>query len=271
MGVSIGRRSRALWVVGLAVALGATSSLAEAQRRGRAPRGPSIAEAQPLLDSTNPDEIRLGLETAVTVGGAPAAEAIAQRIRRGLPAEVLDSAIDSLAALGRREAGPVLFELLNHRRATIRAHAAEAVVAVAAQGADRALVASLSDGDPAVRSAAALGLGRLGARSAANELFLALERGVLEAATALGQVVDAAGVDRLLGFLGRVPLDALTPGFDELFARNDVQERTKLALIGRLEGLATPEVKNYLATTAEVLPEGAVRRAAQAASERIVE
>ena len=129
MGVSIGRRSRALWVVGLAVALGATSSLAEAQRRGRAPRGPSIAEAQPLLDSTNPDEIRLGLETAVTVGGAPAAEAIAQRIRRGLPAEVLDSAIDSLAALGRREAGPVLFELLNHRRATIRAHAAEAVVA----------------------------------------------------------------------------------------------------------------------------------------------
>lgn len=268
MGVSV-RRAFCARVLVLAVSLAMFGAGdVDAQRRAR---GPAIQEATTLLASANPDEIRLGLETAVTVGGAPAAEAIAQRIRRGLPADVLDSAIDSLAALGRREAGPVLFELTSHRRATVRARAIDALVAVQAQGADRALVSALSDGDPSVRSAAALGLGRLGARSASNELFLALERGVLEAATALGQVVDAAGVDRLLGFLGRVPLDALTPGFDELFARTDVPDRSKLAVIGRLEGLATPEVRTYLATTAEVLPDGAVRRAAEAAAQRIVE
>lgn len=263
MGVLVQRAFGACLVL---VLVGSSGTLA--QRRAR---GPAIAEATTLLASSNPDEIRLGLETAVTIGGAPAAEAIALRIRRGLPADVLDSAIDSLAALGRREAGPVLFALMSHRRSEVRSRAIDAVVAVEAAGADRALVAALSDGDPSVRSAAALGLGRLGARTASAELFLALERGVLEAATALGQVVDAAGVDRLLGFLGRVPLDALTPGFDELFARTDVAERSKLAVIGRLEGLATPDVRTYLSTTAEVLPEGAVRRAAEAAAQRIVE
>ncbi len=269
MGVRNELRWLAKGLLGVALVLGVSVD-AESQRRGRA-RGPAIDEALPMLESSNPDEIRLGLETAVAVGGAPAAMAIAARIRRGLPAEVLDSAVDSLAALGRREAGPVLFELLNHRHASVRARAAEAIVASNAPGSDRALVAALSDGDPQVRSAAALGLGRLGARASVDELFLALERGVLEAATSLGQLVNPEGVDRLLGFLGRVPLDALTPGFDELFARANLPDRSKLAVIGRLEGLATPEVKSYLSTTAEVLPEGALRHAAQAAADRIVE
>ncbi|MBX3248200.1 MAG: hypothetical protein KF901_13560 [Myxococcales bacterium] len=265
--VSSGWTARALATALLVLGL---ASAAEAQRRA-APGGANarFAEAEEMLAAADADAIRMGLEILAEVGGARAVTPIAARIQRGLPPDVLASAIDTLSMLARPEAGPVLFELLSHRRAEVRAQAAQAIVAVRARGGDRALTAALSDANVEVRRAAAIGLGQLGARDAAPQLFVALERGLLEAAPALGQVVTPDDVDRVLTFLGRVPFDALFPAFDELFARRDIPERVKLAIIARLEGLATPEVKTYLTELADALPDGAIRRAATAAAERI--
>ncbi len=177
----------------------------------------------------------------------------------------------ALTVLGKPEAGPVLFELLRHRRAEVRIASVDALVATRPRGAEAALIAALSDADSNVRSAAAVGLGQVGGEASIDALFHALDRNILEASTAIGQLAPPAAMERLVGYLGRVPFDALTPAFAELFARANVPERAKLQLIGRLEELATPEVKIYLADLAESFPPGNLQRAAEEASIRIAE
>ena len=165
----------------------------------------------------------------------------------------------------------MLFELLHHRRAEVRVASVEALVATRPRGAEAALVAALSDADANVRAAAAVGLGQVGGEASIDPLFHALDRNILEASTAIGQIAPPAAMDRLVGYLGRVPFDALTPAFAELFARRNVPDRAKLQLIARLEELATPEVKIYLGELAESFPPGALQVAAEEASLRIAE
>jgi len=229
----------------------------------------SLADATAMLDAESPDEVRMGIEALGLDGSARAVEPLAERIRRGLPAELLDVAIETLGVLGRREAGPVLFALMNHRRDTTRLAAVNAVVQCQPRGAAAALQSALSDADPRVRAAAALGLGQLDARDALDSLFLAFDRGVIEASGAIGQLARPDDVGRFLTYLGRLPLDALTPGINELVARRDIPNGTKIEIIGRLEELATPEVATYLGELADALPAGPVKQAAEAATQRI--
>ncbi|MCS6799802.1 MAG: HEAT repeat domain-containing protein [Myxococcota bacterium] len=254
---------------------------ASAQRRAagggrRAEPASPVAEAAALLASANPDELRLAFETLGASGSAAAVAPIADRIRQGLPAPLLEAALDALLALRRPEAGPVLFELVSHRRPAVRLRAVGAIVALRPPGADRALVAALADSDARVRSAAATGLGQLGARDSVETLFVALERGVYEAATSIGQLGGSEHVRRLLGLVGRVPFDVLTPALQEVIARRDVDERTKLDVIARIGELATPEARTFLREVVASLPAGpggrnAIRRAAEEAAARIVE
>lgn len=251
-------RGITLALIGLA-AMGAAP--AEAQVR--------LNEAIQMLDAQTADEVRLGIEALGTNGSARVVAPLSARIRRGLPAELLDLAIETLGVVGHRDAGPVLFQLLTHRREQVRLAVVSAIVSCRPRGADGALVTALSDSDPRVRAAAALGLGQLGARDKVDHLFHAFERGVLESATAIGQLADGAGADRLLDHLGRVPFDAIAPAVNELIARSDVAERVKLEIIGRLAELATPEVRQYLQELVESLDDGPVRRSAEDAVARI--
>lgn len=231
----------------------------------------NTAEATQMLQSESPDEVRLGLESLGAANHVRAVAPLAARIRAGLPPDLLDAAVLALTVLGKPEAGPVLFELLRHRRAEVRIASVDALVATRPRGAEAALIAALSDADSNVRSAAAVGLGQVGGEASIDALFHALDRNILEASTAIGQLAPPAAMERLVGYLGRVPFDALTPAFAELFARANVPERAKLQLIGRLEELATPEVKIYLADLAESFPPGNLQRAAEEASIRIAE
>lgn len=224
----------------LAAAFAAITTTASAQGQ------PSLQEAARMLEANDLDQVRTGIESIGLLGDARAVGPLSERIRRGLPPALLDVALDTLAVLARPEAGPVLFELVMHRRADVRLKAVQAIVASRPRGADRALATALADGDARVRAAAALGLGTLGARDTMDTLFLALERGVLESATALGQIVPNDGVPRLLGYLGRVPFDSMAPGLNEILARREIPEATKLEVIARLQELATPEAKAFL-------------------------
>lgn len=258
-----------LTVCAVTVAMLAASHLSVAH----AQRGMTPAQIRTLLSSTNPAEVQSGIEAVGVVGTGPAIQPLVERIRRGLSPELLDMALDVLLVAARPEAGPVLIELTSHRRASVRLKAVQALVASRARGADGCLTTALNDGDPGVRSAAALGLGQLNARSSVETLFLALERGVLEASTAIGQLAAPADIPRLRNYVGRLPFDAMTPAFSEILARRDVPERAKLDLIAQLAEVATPEVKTYLQEFVASLPatdHSAVRRAAEDAALRIV-
>lgn len=239
----------------------AAASPADAQVR--------LNEAIRMLDADNADEVRLGIEALGTNGTSRVVAPLSARIRRGLPAELLDLAIETLGVVAHRDAGPVLFQLLTHRRESVRLSVVSAIIACRPRGADGALVTALSDSDPRVRAAAALGLGQLGARDKLDDLFHAFERGVIESATAIGQLADGEGANRLLEHLGRVPFDAIAPATNELIARDDVADRVKLEIVGRLAELATPEVREYLQELVEALPDSPVRRAAEDAVARI--
>lgn len=230
-------------------------------------------DAVTALGATDPSEIRGGLESLGLLGNARAVAPITARIRRGLPPELLAVAVDTLMILGRPEAGPVLVDLTRHRRADIRLKAVQAIVACRPRGADRVLIEALSDGDASVRAAAAEGLGTIGARSAVDALFHAMERHVPEAPLAIAAVANAADVDRFLGLLGRMPFAEVTPALSEMLHRPDLAASAKLAIVHRLSELATPEVRTFLEELV-ASPDGVppnVLRAAQDAIPRIMQ
>lgn len=249
------------------------ASTAEAQR-GRGPRV-RPAEIEEQLASTDPQVIQQAIETIGLSGNARLVPLLASRITRGLPGELLETAVDTLTVLARPEAGDVLFILANHRRADIRARAVAGIISCRPEGASSALQAALSDQEPEVRTAAAVGLGQIAAEDAIDALFHALDRNILEAATSLGQLASGDDIGRLLTYLGRFPLDALTPALSEIIARDNLENETKLEVLGRIAELATPDARQFLVDMAESVPDDrrhrAVRDAATAAAERIVQ
>ncbi|HEY8432325.1 MAG TPA: HEAT repeat domain-containing protein [Sandaracinaceae bacterium] len=250
----------------LGALLAAAPSQAQRGRRGSA----ELARHVEQLGADDPAAVRGALESLGILGDARAAQPIAERIRRGLPPDLLEPAISTLALLGSPEAGPVLFELASHRRPEVRLAAVQAITAVRPRGADRALAQALGDADPQVRAAAASGLGELGATSALDSLFLALDRHVPEAAAAIGRLARPAEVERFLGYLGRLPFDLVTLALGEMLSRDSLAEPARLSIVHRLAELATPEARAFLEQLLPSLPERSrVRRAAEDAVGRI--
>jgi HEAT repeat protein len=241
---------------------------------------PSSVAAQLTLDqaieqlrSTDPTEVRTAIESFGLLGSPAAIGPLSERIRAGLPPELLGVAVDTLTVLGRREAGPVLFELLSHRRPEIRLLAVQAIEACTPPGADRALITSLSDSNPEVRALAATTLGEMEARSAVEPLFLALDHHIIEAGVALAHIVDAAGSARLLTYVGREPFATLRPILSTLMTRANLPARARLDVVARIGELATSEARALLEEVdASDLPaRDPVRRAAAEAAGRIAE
>jgi hypothetical protein len=223
---------------------------AKAREKKEAPISPqakaAIETAKRLMASGKPKDVEAGIQSLGLLGTKEAVEPLAARIRDGLPPDLLEAAIVTLMALSQPNAGPILFELTAHRRPQIRLRAIEAIAASHPPGAEQALSAALSDDDTKVRSAAAVGLGDLGAKSALERLFLALDRGNLEASGAIGKVIAANDVHRLVSYLGKLPFHHLGPALAQVFLRPDVAESAKLEIVTRLEEVGTAEVKGYL-------------------------
>ncbi len=232
---------------------------------------PAVSQAVSLLASSDKSQVEAGIQSLGLIGKPEVVAPLADRIRRGLPPELIETAILTLMTLGEPSAGPVLYDLAAHRRPEVRLRAIEAIAALKPAGAEAELVSALSDSDERVRTAAAIGLGEIGARGAFETLFHALDRGNMAASQAIGKVVEPAQATRLLKYLGKIPFYSLGPALGEVIRRADVAEDAKLAVIAALQEAATPEVKGFLgdlmATGGETLGQNITRALLRAMQE----
>ena len=204
-----------------------------------------LNNAKKMLASAEKSDVEAAIQSLGLLGIPAAVDPLVARIQQGLPHDLLETAIVTLMALGQPSAGPALFDLAHYRRTEIRKLALEAITAVRPSGGEAVLVAALDDTDAEVRTAAALGLGEIGSPASIDRLFLALDHGNHEAASALGKLVPARDVKRLFGYLGKVPFRSLGPAFSETLKRKDVAESDKLSIVARLEEVGTSEVKGF--------------------------
>jgi HEAT repeat protein len=228
----------------------------EAQAKKPAPPEGSLSleEIAVMLASPQQDEVRTAIEASAVLGEPDIIPMIEERIKAGLPPKLLDAAIDTMILIADPKAGQVFLPLARHRRSSVRVTAIKALAGLRVDGAGDVLIKALSDLEPDVRAAAATGLAELGTTKGVNALFRAFEKDVAGAANALGLLVDAKGVERALGYLGRVPLTSLTPIFDAVLARKDLSEAVRQRVVTQLTDLGTAEARGYLEGVRQTLP-----------------
>lgn len=186
------------------------------------------------------------IDAAGRTGGREGVQTIRTRIEQGLPPALLARAITALARINDVHAASVLLDLATHRRSTVRASVAEAL----GRSPDprvRAVLADLvDDPDPRVRSAAATALGNIGAREVMTTLILAAVRGVAEAAIVVGEQAGTADIARLLMRVDASTLPSLAPTLRVLLGRDNVQLRSKQAIIAKLGTIRGAETERLL-------------------------
>jgi len=104
----------------------------------------------------------------------------------------------------------------------------------------------LRDSDPLVRAAAAGALASMNARTEVGTLLIAFDRGVPEAAVAIGQLGDDNTLTAYNAFLGRQPIALMLAGYHAWLTRSDVRLETKLSIVATLENVAGVTVKRFL-------------------------
>ena len=230
---------------------------------GATPGRMAVPDAVAFIQSTDRAKVQRGMLAVREAKGGPGGAALAQRIREGLPPDLLALAMDTLAGLPRSPASAVFGELCRHRRAPVRAKAMDAVVAVRLPSAQKLLIGGLSDADPEVRRATASGLRRLGARGAIPALLIALGQGVSDAAPAIAELATAEDVPRVVGALGGMGVDALAPALRGLLLRRDLAASAKLQIVAGLAAdVQAPASQQLLVLVARKAREAPVRRAA---------
>jgi hypothetical protein len=204
---------------------------------------------EPLLAAlASGDAARAG--AALDALGARSDRAAVVALRAFLIVGQADAWADrAIAALGNTrspDARALLTELTQHRRPAARLLAYRGLAQIPGSASDEALAQGLRDSDPAVRGLCATQLGERNARSKADLLLRALERGVPEAAPAIGKLGDAEMVARYGALLQRLPIDVMLGGYGEFLRRADLAEATKLEIVARLGEVAGVVVKRFL-------------------------
>ncbi|MEO0326237.1 MAG: HEAT repeat domain-containing protein [Myxococcota bacterium] len=256
-----------LVLVTLAVAVGPAPS-AHAQRGGGEnarfqATGPRLTlndleEIAPRLESADSNEVREALTLLSLIDRPEVVPPIAAMLRRGQPDVVTDEALRVLGLLGAPEAIEVLTEFTAHRRSDARRQAYEALGAIQDRRVPALVARGLSDGERGVRGAVAGILGEMGARARPeiDRLFLAFERGVVEAGPAIGKVGAEGTIERFHGFLGgSIPFAVMLSGYEAYLRRDDVSYEAKKGIVERLEELATVPARNFLSRYLDSFPE----------------
>jgi hypothetical protein len=187
------------------------------------------------------DELKPGQPDA-----SRAVRAVCELLMAGQSDVVTDHALDGLARIGAREARDTLLVFTEHRRASARMRAYTALAHLKDPSLAAQVALGLRDSAAEVRAAAAAGVAELHSSQATDSLLLALERGLSEAAPALGQVGDAASVARFSAYLGKQPLDVMLSGYANYLQREDLPESAKLSIVASLEDVSGAVVKSFL-------------------------
>jgi HEAT repeats len=189
------------------------------------------------------DEIRdIGQGAAVL---APQVESL---LRAGAGAELTEALLETLGALRSESSSAVIRPYTRHRTKEIRVAAIKALTRTGGSEAVAALRAGLSDADPAVRNAAAGGLGTLKSKEAIGDLFAALDHKVLEAAAAIGKLCSDDECERFAAKTGAFDFEVMTSGFDPILFRpaSEVSEDEKIRIVGRIREVGTADANKYL-------------------------
>jgi len=105
-----------------------------------------------------------------------------------------------------------------------------------------------------------------------DALFLAFDRGVPEAGSAIARLARPADVTRMLGLLGHVPFTQMGPILADMLGRTTVPSRSRLEIVAALGELASAESRTLLEQYAQAHPgSDPVTRAAEAAAARIAQ
>jgi hypothetical protein len=230
---------------------------AAATFRGRAGPQPTvrdIAEIAARLDSTNADEVREAIDLLSVIDHPDVIAPLARLLRSGRSDEVTDRALTALQGLAHPSSIDVLVEFTHHRRARARRLAYEALAAIQDRRIPPLLEQGLRDSDRTVRGNAARSLGEIGARQSVDTLFVAFDRGVVEAAISIGKLGDRASLTRYTEYLGRMPLSVMLSGYGEYLRRNDIPEEVKIEVVGRLGEVSGPMVRAFLQRYLDTFP-----------------
>jgi HEAT repeat protein len=244
----------------LALIVTSVSSTAEAQRRQQRndpPEGEAeaIAEAPTLddldtiaarLQSPNPDEVREAIDLLSIIDHPAVIPHLEALLRAGQPDAITDRALEALGALGHAGAVDILAAFTHHRRAGARRRAYQSLAAIQDRRVRELLETGLSDSDRSIRGQVALSLGETNARPSLDLLFRAFERGVIEAAIAIGKLGDRTHVNRYNEHLGQKPLAIMLSGYGEFLRRRDVPVEVKTEIVGSLGEVSGPMVRRFL-------------------------
>lgn len=267
----------------VAVALLLVSPAALAQLKSKAPSGaaakapPKVSKAdlarwQRALEGGAETDVIAALNEIGALGrdGAPAAPLVDGLLARGSSAAALVVALETAGRIASVGSSGAVAPYVAHRRPDIRRAAALALRSTGGPVAIAALRRGLSSADPAVRAAAAGGLGELGAKEAVDDLFTVLGHDTPEAAVAIARLCSPEQCDRLMGLVGKLKFQVLEASFVPLLLRPDAElpEANKLAYIDKLRRLATKPAAAVLEAALAKLPKddnSKLRAALQAA------
>lgn len=236
MGLAMGLAT--LGAVALVCALGGASVSAQSP--------PQIASAEQALRHGSSDEATGAIDRLERMRGSrAAAQALTESLTAGLPDALTVRALQALAKLRVRATLETFATFATHRRFEVRLAAYRGMITLAQRDVGALLEAGLSDSDPRVRGLCADGLASLGATRALDTLLLALARGVPEAARAIGELGDASTVEAYGAHLERQPMATMLKGYWAFLARRELPEDAKLAIVARLQEVATPTVRRF--------------------------
>lgn len=233
----------------------AAASRAAASREGQAAEGEAALPVPVLSDlpdiltklrSNDAARVREAIDLLTVLDRPESIAPLAELLRSGQPDAITDRALEALAALAKPESIEVLAEFTHHRRESVRRRAYQALAAIRDPRVPSLIEQGLRDSERNVRSACALALGDIGSRGSIEILFRAFDRGVLEAATSIGKLGDAAAVTRFSGSLGSQPLSVMLNGYEQFVRRTDLSEQVKLDIVGRLGEVSGVMVKTFL-------------------------
>lgn len=197
----------------------------------------------------------LGTIQQAGAAGAPLAPAVEKLLERGTTVAIGKAAMDALGAVGKPSSSAALRPYLQHRTPELRRAAVRNLAKTKGPDAIAGFREGLRSEDGMVRGFSASGLGALGAKEATADLFLALDRGVVEAAGAAGQLCTGADCQKLARYLGKLPFEIVTSGLDAvLFRTPPLDEALLLDVVAAVRELATPEAGKYLADVASRWP-----------------
>ncbi len=258
----------------LAALLVASGVHAQARTGGGAvaPQVKVSASAAADLKSGDTTKIRAALDDirmAGKGGGTPYVQAIVELLQKGVTSQIAEAALDTLGDVESEAASPAIAEYMQHRNPRVRQAATKALVKTKGAAAVKGLVKGLSDQDAMVRGVAANGLGQLKAKTAVNDLFLALDHRVNEASVSIGMICAAQECEQLGTRIGKIPFDVVGGGIEQALFRSDVSDDSKIKLVGRIRELGTQEANKFLKEQLKKWPATGSARVKQALDQAV--